>query len=50
MDSMIICEVQVWAIIRGGGCELQHADADIFFSEVSKTLKNLVTWKVTGLY
>jgi hypothetical protein len=50
MDSMIICEVQFWTIIRGREYELQHADANIFFSEMSKNLKSLVTWKVTGLY
>jgi len=40
---MIICEVQVCAIIRGRGCDLLRENADIFFREMSKILKSLVT-------
>jgi hypothetical protein len=42
-DCYTICEVQVRAIIKGRAYELPHADADIFFDELSKTLKILVT-------
>jgi len=43
MDSMIICEVQVWAIIRGGGCDLAHKMATF------SSMKRVRLWKAWSL-